>query len=126
MRRATERINRKSRSIIKYIDNTDTLKIEVESKPTKGLKPAENLTNWEDMFDEEGELKEIYLEEVRYVLDSCSIVPLFSYADREAGRQRGDNNQNQRRLLTISKQQSPGRLRTRNRALQLPLLLKNL
>lgn len=64
MRRACERMNRKSKSIIKYIDNSDTLKIEVDPKTNKTLKPSENLTNWEDMFDESGELKEVYLEEV--------------------------------------------------------------
>lgn len=64
MRRACERMNRKSKSIIKYIDSTDTLKIDVDSKTNKTLKPSENLTNWEDMFDDSGELKEVYLEEV--------------------------------------------------------------
>lgn len=64
MRRASERMNRKSKSIIKYIDNTDTLKIEVDSKSNKTTKTEQNLTNWEDMFDDEGELKEVYLEEV--------------------------------------------------------------
>lgn len=67
MRRATERINRKSRSIIKYIDNNDTLKIEIDSQGAKknnGLRNGENLTNWEDMFDDDGELKEPYLDEV--------------------------------------------------------------
>lgn len=64
MRRACERMNRKSKSIIKYIDNSDTLKIDVDPKTNKTLKPSENLTNWEDMFDESGELKEVYLEEV--------------------------------------------------------------
>lgn len=67
MRRATEKINRKSRSIIKYIDNSDTLKIEVDARMSgkKVVPPnTENLTNWEDMFDDEGELKEPYLDEV--------------------------------------------------------------
>lgn len=64
MRRASEKMNRKSKSIIKYVDNTDTLKIEIDSKPNKTVKATENLTNWEDMFDECGELKEVYLEEV--------------------------------------------------------------
>lgn len=68
MRRASERINRKFKSIIRYIDNTDTLKIEIDSKTNKTLKPSENLTNWEDMFDDSGELKEVYLEEVNAIL----------------------------------------------------------
>lgn len=63
MRRATEKINRKSRSIIKYIDSSDTLKIEIDAK-ADGKPATPNLTNWEDLFDENGELQEPYFGEV--------------------------------------------------------------
>lgn len=85
MRRATEKMNRKSRSIIKYIDNTDTLKIEVDAKPTKDLKSGENLTNWEDLFDEQGELKDVYVDEVKRLVIGifCNILLGFSLLDSE-------------------------------------------
>lgn len=72
IRRASERINRK-KSIIKYIDNTNTLKIDdVEPEPIQTIKSGENLTNWEDMFDENDKLKEVYLEEV--IFSFCCIL----------------------------------------------------
>lgn len=77
MRRATEKMNRKSRSIIKYIDNTDMLKIDDEvGKP---LKSGENLTNWEDLFDDDGELKEVYIDEVRITKMRCYPNDLLLY-----------------------------------------------
>lgn len=66
MRRATEKINRRSRSIMKYIDNNDTLKIEIDTKSNKNTSDKGNLTNWEDLFDDNGELQEPYFGEVRF------------------------------------------------------------
>lgn len=85
MRRATEKMNRKSRSIIKYIDNTDMLKIDDEMG--KPLKSGENLTNWEDMFDDDGELKEVYIDEVRNTQNHLlSLLLYFCLLDRKARR----------------------------------------
>lgn len=48
MRKTKEHINRKTRPIMKYVgESNDTLKIE-----------ENNLTSWEDLFDDEGEFKE--------------------------------------------------------------------
>lgn len=127
MRRATEKMNRKSRSIIKYIDNTDTLKIEVE-KPNKVLKSGENLTNWEDMFDDDGELREVYLEEVNVAFLGFKLFFFYNLCvlDCKTRRERGDDNKNERRLLIISKQKRAPRLRPRDRALRFSLLFQNL
>ncbi|KAG5880712.1 hypothetical protein JTB14_025555 [Gonioctena quinquepunctata] len=55
MRKAKENINRKSRPIIKYIDDTNnTLKIDRN----------DNVNNWEDLFDEDGQLEEDLLKEI--------------------------------------------------------------
>lgn len=83
MRRATEQMNRKSKSIIKYIDNTDLLKIEVSSKPDKTLKSGEDLTTWEDMFDEDGEINDVYVEEVRHSAPDFHDIHLANSSDCE-------------------------------------------
>uniref|UniRef100_A0A6P7FIX2 Uncharacterized protein LOC114329877 isoform X2 n=1 Tax=Diabrotica virgifera virgifera TaxID=50390 RepID=A0A6P7FIX2_DIAVI len=54
MRKAKENINRKTRPIIKYVDEAnDTLKIE-----------KNDVNNWEDLFDEEGQIQEDLLKEI--------------------------------------------------------------
>lgn len=71
MRRATEKINRGSRSIMKYIDNNDTLKIEIDTKSNKNTTNEGNLTNWEDLFDDNGELQEPYFGEVSFSVNNA-------------------------------------------------------
>ncbi|XP_050314603.1 uncharacterized protein LOC126749036 isoform X2 [Anthonomus grandis grandis] len=57
MRKAKQNINRKTRPIIKYIDDdNDTLNI------GKG----DNVNNWEDLFNDEGELQEDIFTEIVY------------------------------------------------------------
>ncbi|XP_072401962.1 uncharacterized protein [Diabrotica undecimpunctata] len=54
MRKAKENINRKTRPIIKYVDEAnDTLKIE-----------KNDVNNWEDLFDDEGQIQEDLLKEI--------------------------------------------------------------
>lgn len=55
MRKTKENINRKSRPIMKYVDNNDELKIGEDD---------DNVNNWEDLFDESGQLQEKIMKEV--------------------------------------------------------------
>lgn len=79
MRRATEKINRRSRSIMKYIDNNDILKIEIDTKSNKNTTNEGNLTNWEDLFDDNGELQEPYFGEVSYLLIITDFFNVFAF-----------------------------------------------
>ncbi|XP_030756247.1 coiled-coil domain-containing protein R3HCC1L isoform X1 [Sitophilus oryzae] len=54
MRKAKQNINRKTRPIIKYIEDDNTLKIGKN----------DNVNNWEDLFDENGELEEEIFTEI--------------------------------------------------------------
>lgn len=55
MRKTKENINRKSKPIMKYVDdNNDTLKIG----------KTDNVNNWEDLFDDEGQLQDELFTEV--------------------------------------------------------------
>ncbi|XP_057656798.1 coiled-coil domain-containing protein R3HCC1L [Diorhabda carinulata] len=54
MRKTKENINRKTRPIMKYVDDSNhTLKIE-----------SNDVNNWEDLFDEDGQLQEDLLKEI--------------------------------------------------------------
>lgn len=58
MRLTKEYINRKSKPIMKYVDDRiDTLKLDNES-----------VNNWEDLFDAEGEIQENLFTEVSEIL----------------------------------------------------------
>lgn len=61
MRRAREGINRKSRSIIKYMDAKNSLDIGLDFKNKE-----EDLSSWEDLLTENGEVKEQFLPGVRF------------------------------------------------------------
>ncbi|CAH0562227.1 unnamed protein product [Brassicogethes aeneus] len=67
MRKTKENINRKSKPIIKYVgDSNDTLKIG---------KDDENVNNWEDLFDDKGQLQdELFTEIVQKVGNDVTIV----------------------------------------------------
>ncbi|XP_019866359.2 uncharacterized protein LOC109595451 isoform X2 [Aethina tumida] len=55
MRKTKENINRKSKPIMKYVDdNNDTLKIG----------KTDNVNNWEDLFDDEGQLQDELFTEI--------------------------------------------------------------
>ncbi|KAF7268472.1 hypothetical protein GWI33_018361 [Rhynchophorus ferrugineus] len=65
MRKAKQNINRKTRPIIKYVENDDTLKIGKN----------DNVNNWEDLFGENGELEDdIFTEIVQKVGSNVTIV----------------------------------------------------
>lgn len=52
MRLTKEYINRKSKPIMKYVDDDDTLKLD------------DSVNNWEDLFDADGEIQENLFTEV--------------------------------------------------------------
>lgn len=60
MRMTKEYINRKTRPIMKYVDDSnDTLRIDKN----------DSVNNWEDLFDDEGQIQEELLTEViKYIL----------------------------------------------------------
>lgn len=63
MRNAKRNINRKTRPIIKYVDDdNDTLKID----------RGDNLNNWEDLFNDEGELQDDVFSEVKGLIRQIS------------------------------------------------------
>lgn len=72
MRKTKEHINRKSRPIMKYVDDTaDTLKISKN----------DNVNNWEELFDDDGQLQEELFKEVSndvHKLNKKSFALLFS------------------------------------------------
>nr|XP_023016921.1 uncharacterized protein LOC111506157 [Leptinotarsa decemlineata] len=61
MRKTKENINRKTRPIIKYID---------DSNNTLKIGRNDNINNWEDLFDEEGQLEEDLLKEIIHKVGS--------------------------------------------------------
>lgn len=67
MRKAKQNINRKTRPIIKYVDDdNDTLKID----------RGDNLNNWEDLFNDEGELQEDIFSEVKFNMREFCVLSL--------------------------------------------------
>lgn len=57
MRKTKENINRKTRPIMKYVDDTnDTLKIDKD----------DSVNNWEDLFDDDGQIQEGLFTEVGF------------------------------------------------------------